>query len=349
MLNSKRRTSTLFRAVYIPTIFVVYMSFIIKVYWPHETYGVGNPSTIRPLSQAIADASSKRKTLALCNYGPRGGDLDRVIDSVAAKAKGDAGQIVEVLHDPEELLTLCKSSLSGVTKCYGAAEFYSSPKEGGVWNYTIRVDGSHGYKINVKNNKNDAEVYVIPLQHAVDSAIAEINSSGGSKPLSDTIQEYPYTSKTQKEWDDSVVTSIQSAITKYIAIVWYIGFIGLSYQLVGIMAREREDGMADLLESMMPNVDRWQPQFARLCGRWIAFSIVSSAFCPEASFSDGSRFIFRHGLSLPSLPRLASFRKRVPVSSSYIVSCPALVSTLFRYLGLHSSNGHSSVASLLRW
>lgn len=67
-----------------------------------------------------------------------------------------------------------------------------------------------------------------------------------------------------------------------IAIVWYIGFIGLSYQLVGVMAKEREHGMADLLESMMPNVNRWQPQFARLLGHWIAFTLVSK----EASWFD---------------------------------------------------------------
>ncbi|KAF2690427.1 putative ABC transporter [Lentithecium fluviatile CBS 122367] len=274
VLNSKRRTSTMFRALYIPILFVIYMSFIIKVYWPKETYGIGSPNTIRPLSQAISEASGNRRTLALCNYGPEGGDIDKVIEAVAAKARGTNGQTVEIIRSPEDLLTLCKSSLSGVTKCYGAAEFYTSPSEGGIWNYTIRVDGAHGYKINVKNNKNDAEVFVIPLQHAVDSAIAEINSGGGASPLPDSIEEYPFTSKTQKEWDDSLVTSIQSAVTKYIAIVWYIGFIGLSYQLVGVMAREREDGMADLLESMMPNANRWQPQFARLLGRWIAFTIV---------------------------------------------------------------------------
>lgn len=214
VLNSKRRSSTIFRALTIPIIFVVYMSFIIKVYWPKETYGIGNPNTIRPLSQAIGEAVGNRRTLALCNYGPTGGDIDKAINIIASKAKGNNGQIVQILHDPNELLTLCKSSLSGVTKCYGAAEFYSSPSEGGIWNYTIRVDGAHGYKVNMKNNKNDAEVFVIPLQHAVDSAIAEVSTGKGGKSLPDTVQEYPYTSKTQKEWDDSLVTSIQNANAK---------------------------------------------------------------------------------------------------------------------------------------
>jgi ATP-binding cassette, subfamily A (ABC1), member 3 len=46
------------------------------------------------------------------------------------------------------------------------------------------------------------------------------------------------------------------------------------YQLVGLMAKERERGMSDLVESMMPNVNRWEPQFARLIAHHLAFTIT---------------------------------------------------------------------------
>ena len=68
--------------------------------------------------------------------------------------------------------------------------------------------------------------------------------------------------------------SIQKGIYGYIAIVWYIGFVGVMYQLVGLMAKEREFGMSDLVESMMPNVRRWEPQLARLIAHHIAFTIT---------------------------------------------------------------------------
>lgn len=290
--NLKRIAFTIIRAFSIPTIFVIYFAFLIRVYWPRETYGIGNPSTIRPLSQAISQASGNRRTLALCNYGPTGGDIDRVIELVSSAATGTNGQIVEVIHHPDDLLALCKSSLSGVTRCFAAAEFYSSPNEGGIWNYSLRVDSSHGYKINVENNKNDAEIYPIPLQHAIDSAIAGVNSMDGTK-LPSNIKEYPYTSKTQKEWDDTLVTTIQNANANYIGVVWYIGFVGLCYQLVGLMAKEREQGMADLLESMMPNLARWEPQVARLAGHWLAFTMVSVM----TTFSTSA-----HNLNLGLLP-----------------------------------------------
>ncbi|KAF1846607.1 uncharacterized protein K460DRAFT_395964 [Cucurbitaria berberidis CBS 394.84] len=274
VLNSKRRITTIIRAFTIPTIFVVYFAFIIRVYWPKETYGIGNPSTIRSLTEAIRDAPGGRRTLALCNYGPSGGDIDRVIKLVSEKARGSDGQIVRVLHSPDELLTVCKTSLSAVSKCYAAAEFHLSPENGSIWNYTIRVDGVHGFKINVKNNKNDAEIFPIPLQHAIDSVIAEVGAENGARPLPDNIKEFPFTSETQDEWDDKLVREIQNAICKYIAVVWYIAFIGLCYQLVGVMTREREMGMSDLLESMMPNLNRFEPQVARLLGHWVAFTIV---------------------------------------------------------------------------
>lgn len=279
LLNRKRRVWTIIRSFSFPIVFIIYIAFIIRVYWPSETYGIGTPAGVRPLSEAISQAPGKRRTLALCNYGSTGGDIDRVIEQVASAAKGKNGQTVEILRDPNDLLTLCRSSLSGVTKCFAAAEFYSSPSEGGIWNYSIRVDGSLGYKINIKNSNNDAEIFPIPLQHAIDSAIADVSSGTGAKPLPATVKEYPFTSKTQKQWDDSLVTSIQNANTNYISVVWYIAFIGLCYQLVGVVAREREQGMADLLESMMPNVARWQPQAARLLGHWVAFTIVRHQYC----------------------------------------------------------------------
>jgi ABC-type multidrug transport system ATPase subunit len=46
------------------------------------------------------------------------------------------------------------------------------------------------------------------------------------------------------------------------------------YQLVGLMAKEREFGMSDLVESMMPNVRRWEPQLARLIAHHIAFTFT---------------------------------------------------------------------------
>jgi ABC-type multidrug transport system ATPase subunit len=162
-----------------------------------------------------------------------------------------------------------------VTNCFGAAVFYSSPTEGGIWNYTLRGDAALGLTtINVNVHSNDAEIYMLPLQHAIDAAIASVNSSGTSLPMPNNVQEYPFTSKTEQQWKDKVKNSIIKDNTNFAAVVWYLGFIGIIYQLVGLMAKERETEMSDLIESMMPNTRRWEPQLARLVGHLIAFAIV---------------------------------------------------------------------------
>ena len=274
VLNSKRNASTIFRAFTEPIVLSVYMSFIIRIYWPQEVYGIGTPSPIRGLPDAMNSAGGGRNTLALCNYGPSGGEIDKVINMVATSARG-SGKAVEILTIPDQLLTLCRSSLSGTTKCYGAAEFYSSTNEGGHWNYTLRSDGSFGYHVNINKNNNDPEIYSLPLQHAIDSAIASVETGTSIQDFPSNIGEYLFTSKTQKEWNDSIRTSIQHANIYYITIVWYLGFIGLCYHIVGVIAREREHGMADLIKLIMPNTACWQPQVAHLLGHHIAFTIVS--------------------------------------------------------------------------
>lgn len=48
----------------------------------------------------------------------------------------------------------------------------------------------------------------------------------------------------------------------------------VTYQLTGLVATEREIGMAQLLDSMMPNARRWQPQMARIVANHLAFDII---------------------------------------------------------------------------
>jgi ATP-binding cassette subfamily A (ABC1) protein 3 len=108
---------------------------------------------------------------------------------------------VSRFSDPTDVLTTCRSSLRGVTQCFAAVEFVSSPSEGsgGVWNYTLRADGALGQVIDVQSPNNDGEIYLLPLQHAVDYAIASINSTVNQAALPSSVLEYPYTDLTQSE------------------------------------------------------------------------------------------------------------------------------------------------------
>lgn len=111
--------------------------------------------------------------------GFTGGNIERVITQVAEPVR-KTGTHVEIRSSPADLPDVCPSTLMGTSPCIAAAIFFSSPDEGpgGKWNYTIKADGSlGGLKIRTNDNDNDAQIYALPFQHAVDWAIASLNDT----------------------------------------------------------------------------------------------------------------------------------------------------------------------------
>jgi len=159
---------------------------------------------------------------------------------------------------------------------YSAVIFTASPTEGtgGLWNYTIQADGALGSTISVESNSNDAEVYLLPLQRAVDYAIASINTTINQAELPSTVLEYSYTSLTQAEFQKEIRVDFQNTIINIVAVAFLVGMVGIVYHESGFIASERELGMSQLLEAMMPNRRRWEPQFARILSYHLAFDFI---------------------------------------------------------------------------
>lgn len=144
-----------------------------------SVYGIGHPTAIRSFADALSSVGGGRDKLVFVNNGFVGGDIEQVISEVSEPAKSAAAVKVEVLTTEDELRDVCRSSLRGVSTCIAAAVFYSSPQEGpyGIWNYSVRVDGALGERINVDKSNNDDEIYVLPFQHTIDKAIASLNTT----------------------------------------------------------------------------------------------------------------------------------------------------------------------------
>lgn len=267
--------STTIRAFILPVAFMIFLAYARNIFVPPSKYGIGSGHPIRSLAEGIRDESGGRQTLAFVNNGLAGGDIDRVIDSLARDAE-QGGAKVARLTTNEQLLDTCKSSLRGATSCYGAVVFESSPTEGlgGYWNYTMRADGSFGEKMYVDKTTNDAQIYLLPLQRAVDYAIAGLNTTIDQAALPQTVLEYPYTSMTQEQREVDIRVRYQGAIINILGIAFLIGMVGITYHLTGFIASERELGMSQLIEAMMPNLRRWQPQVARLLSYHLAFDII---------------------------------------------------------------------------
>ena len=246
-----------------------------NLFIPPSVYGIGEPTPVRSLGDALDLVSGGRDKLVLVNSGFTGGDIEQVINNIAEPAR-QAGTQVEFIANEVDLANICRNSLRGTSSCIAAAVFYSSPTEGqdGGWNYSIRADGALGSKIVVDSDTNDVEIYALPLQHAIDSAIAGLNTSSDVTPLPSEVQEYPYTSRTAEERRDNIRIRYMGAIIDVLAVAIFIGMVGTTYQLTGLIAVEREVGMAQLLDCMMPNRARWQPQMVRIISNHLAFDII---------------------------------------------------------------------------
>lgn len=276
LLTSARSSiyGTIVTAITLPIIISAYLTAIIRAYLPHATYGIGNAGPIRSLTDAM---SMKTGILVLMNNASSvGGDIDHVINAIA-RAPQVARQQVLITTSEDELRITCRSNFQGVTKCFAAAVFQSSPTEGqgGLWNYTLRGNFALGRtNLDVTSNSNDVEINILPLQHAIDSAISSLGNTTDLKALPSTVEEYLFTSESEDERKRQITLTLLQANISAIAVVWILTLISLTFRLVSIMAKERENEMSDLIESVMPNRRRWEPQAIRLAALHITFDLV---------------------------------------------------------------------------
>ncbi|KAF1836798.1 nod factor export ATP-binding protein I [Decorospora gaudefroyi] len=259
------------RAFWAPIIFMFFITYAKNFFVPPSEFGIGEPTLIRSFPNALNAASGGRDKVVFVNNGNTGGEIEQVIERLSAQVR-DAGLQPITIEEEVGLLSTCQSSLRGASTCFGAVSFYSSPDEGQGqgWNYTIRSDGALGDVIYVDQEDNDVQIYILPFQRAIDQAIASVE---GAAPIPET-EEYRFTDRTQEEYDDRIRTLYMGALIDIMGAALYIGICGVTYQLTGQMAEERERGISQLVEAMSPAKKAWHTQFARLLSMHIAFDLI---------------------------------------------------------------------------
>ncbi|KAK4220013.1 hypothetical protein QBC37DRAFT_76201 [Rhypophila decipiens] len=269
--------ATVIRAFVLPILITALLSFAKFLFVPPALYGISPVHPLRSLADGLAASSGTgRDTVVFVNpNGYKGGAIERVIGDLVVVVNGVDGKTARVIEDERELGRICKATLRGVTTCYGAVVFQGSPEEGdgGYWNYTLRTDSALGLgRVNVEKDTNDGQVYILPLQHAVDEAISR--EGDGMAELPSEVDQYPYTYYTQEERLELIRTMYQGAIMNFMGVVFIAGMIEVVYHLSGFIATERETGMSTLIEAMMLTKRRWYGQAARLLSYHLSFSIL---------------------------------------------------------------------------
>lgn len=348
---------TTIRAFLAPIIFMFIISYAKNFFVPPSEYGIGTPTPIRSLPAALAAATGQHDKVVFVNSGLTGGAIDSVIANVSAEVR-QAGKTVEVVPADLDLLTSCASSLRGATTCFGAVVLHSSPTEGpgGIWNYTLRADGAFGERIFIDVNTNDVEVYILPLQRAVDAAIGLVS---GNATASTTVDEYPFTDMTSAERDALIRRLYMGALINILAVAYFIGVCGITYQLTGQMASERELGISQLVEAMTPATSRWHTQAARLLANHLAFDIIyvpgwiiMGATIKALSFvhtSDGILIVYHilAGLALASFSILgASFFNKAQLSGISVTMVCVILAIIAQVAGPFGT-GATAVLSLI--
>ncbi|KAL7800168.1 hypothetical protein V8C37DRAFT_364333 [Trichoderma ceciliae] len=349
--------STLYSALVLPVILSVYLGIGQKFTQPNDKFGIGSPSDILSLDSALSKSAGGRNTVVFVNSGHAGGDIEHVIGSVSDAVRG-VGKNATVIQDESDLGYACRSTIRGTSNCFGAVVFYSSPDEGGhgFWNYTLRADGGLGNSFLTDKDNNDAQIYALPLQRAVDSAIAGLGS-GSSFP--ETTQQYPYTELTEDERQAEVRRKYQSSFINYLSVAFIIGLIGVCYHMPGFIATEREKGISQLIDAMMPTSQGWHRQFARLVSHhnaftitympgWIISSVVTRVtIWTNTSFGIMIIFFILSGIAITSMSLLgASFFKKAQLSG-VVTSVIWIVLGIVAQVIPHPNTATVAVLSLL--
>ncbi|KAK2616364.1 hypothetical protein QQS21_000798 [Conoideocrella luteorostrata] len=268
IILTRHSRSTLYSALVLPIVASVYLGLGQKFNNPNDKFGLGTANDIYSLGDALGKAQDGRNTVALVNSGHSGGEIDRVIGSISELVTG-AGKNATKISNEDDLGYICRSTIRGTSNCYGAVIFHSSPNEGngGFWNYTLRADAGLGLHFRVDEKDNDPQIYTLPLQHAVDAAIA-----GPSFPSK--VQQYPYTSETEDQREARLLRDYQKTFINFLSVAFVIALIGVCYHMPGVIATEREAGLSQLIDAMMPARRGWHRQFVRLVSHQNAFIIT---------------------------------------------------------------------------
>ncbi|KAF4556676.1 ABC transporter-like protein 6 [Elsinoe fawcettii] len=251
-----------------PVIFFFFIAYSKNFFVPPAIFGVGSPTPLRSLADALSFAGGNRNTLGIVtnNLGP---EVQQIIDDISPTLI--AGGVNPVVVDTDDdLLTVCPSTVRGTTRCYAGIRFESTPSNGSRWSYVLRADGAFRERIYVDRDTNDAQIYVLPVQYAVDNAIA-VRSGADPLPLPDN---YLYTSSTPEERDRNITRLYMESLINVIAVAYFVGLVGILYQLTGQMATEREIGISQLIEVMTARKRNWEAQAMRLLSYHLSYDIL---------------------------------------------------------------------------
>ncbi|GAM83761.1 hypothetical protein ANO11243_017510 [Dothideomycetidae sp. 11243] len=265
---SRHWLTALIVAFFAPVIFMWFIAYSKNFFIPSAVDGVGSSTPQRSLADALAYAGTHTRSKVAFVTNGLGPEAQQIIDAISPTVTS-AGFDAVVLDNDDDLLTACPSSVRGTTPCFAAVSFQGCPSVNGSWTYSLYADGALAGHIYVDRTTNDAQIYILPLQFAVDDAIARANGSSLAVPGN-----YAFTRRTTQQRNQDITRVYMNSIIHVLGVAYFVGLVGVLYQLTGQMATERELGISQLIEVMTARKRDWEAQAMRLLAYHISFDML---------------------------------------------------------------------------
>ncbi|TFK69897.1 P-loop containing nucleoside triphosphate hydrolase protein [Pluteus cervinus] len=209
-----------------------------------NNYGMGEPIPVFSLSSQF-DGS-----LALLwadgTSGTSNPTPDAIMSHITAGFSQHQLNAVQKVASPADIITSCPQNFNGFSECFGAVTFDAIPTDPTQSiNYTISADEGLSY-VDVIRHKSDFEKRILPLQWAVDQAIIELRT-GQQVP---TPLEWPFTIETNEHQATVTRLSYIGSLRFFLVLAFFICYIGISYQLPGVIATERATSLTSYMKAM---------------------------------------------------------------------------------------------------
>ncbi|KAH8176925.1 ABC transporter domain-containing protein [Sarocladium implicatum] len=350
-------------ALVLPLFLSAFFAFSRNLFVPPATYGFGDALPVRTLADAL-DGASGRDKIILVNNGYTGGDIERVLDRFVDQVdEANAGVEVVRVENEDDIYSECRSSLRGTTSCFCAVVMRASPDEGegSIWNYTIRTDAEFAVsprRINVEKDSNPPQIYMLPVQRTIDSIIASLDGTAESGVL-DNTRELQFTDRTQEEREQRIREIYHRAIINFMGVLFLSTVLWITYHMTGFIAVERESGMSQLIDAMMPVRQQWMALAARIVSHHLSFVaiyapawIIGSIIVKYGVYSETNLaiiliFTLIGGIAMASMSIMyASFFKRAQLSGITAVLATGLLGIVAQSL-TDPSTGTVAVLSVL--
>ncbi|KAH8716914.1 hypothetical protein GQ44DRAFT_829766 [Phaeosphaeriaceae sp. PMI808] len=334
LLCIRRPFSTFVRAFAFPLVIVLIIGYSKNFFSSPQHWGVSSAHNIRSFKEGLA-ASGGRNIVGFIDNGMTSGDVASVIDSLSQQVR-DAGRIAKHYNDSWALAQDCRNDEKGVSPCFGAVIFYSSPSQGsnassqGVWNYTIRGQGAvWASTADITSNKNGPEVDLLPFQRALEGEFIKLSGPNAASKIPQEMEVILYTEQDQTALDQSRTSNYLMYCIFAFGPVFAFAMMELVYHMTSFIAHERELGMAGLVDTMISGDSKVRGRLVRQISSWISFALVYfpgwlsiglviSLVCfPNTSRNLPVGFVVLSGLSLTSFSLFgASFFRKAQLSGS---------------------------------